>query len=192
MLLDYCCRCCGTTLIKRHGQLPINSKIHDPWVKLYHLRMVQEIHCSLVQNSSHMSACISLRRLLMELFCERVTEKQAPCYRGVIQASMNNRTCLIRHCRNNNANKTRTNSCRNISHHWNALSPFVLLCAYWQVVLQNLLMCMVCFYSVYYIVVSLCIGILRWDSPHWEAQLPLSLSLSLLCGDASDFLYRKK
>ncbi|XP_074541703.1 putative transmembrane protein 244 isoform X2 [Halichoeres trimaculatus] len=29
------------------------------------------------------------------------------------------------------------------------------------VVLQNLLMCMVCFYSLYYIVVSLCIGLLR-------------------------------
>lgn len=30
-----------------------------------------------------------------------------------------------------------------------------------QVVLQNLLMCMVCFYSLYYMVVSLCIGLLR-------------------------------
>nr|XP_020459259.1 transmembrane protein 244 isoform X1 [Monopterus albus] len=30
-----------------------------------------------------------------------------------------------------------------------------------QVVLQNLLMCMVCFYSLYYIMVSLCIGLLR-------------------------------
>ncbi|XP_056260942.1 transmembrane protein 244 isoform X2 [Seriola aureovittata] len=30
-----------------------------------------------------------------------------------------------------------------------------------EVVLQNLLMCMVCFYSLYYIVVSLCIGLLR-------------------------------
>ncbi|XP_037393286.1 transmembrane protein 244 isoform X2 [Pygocentrus nattereri] len=60
MLLDYCCRCCGTTLIKRHGHLPINSKLSDTWV-----------------------------------------------------------------------------------------------------VLQNLLMCMVCFYSLYYIVVSLCIGILK-------------------------------
>ncbi|XP_061757230.1 transmembrane protein 244 isoform X3 [Nerophis ophidion] len=30
-----------------------------------------------------------------------------------------------------------------------------------QVVLQNLLMCMVCFYSLYYTVVSLCIGLLR-------------------------------
>ncbi|XP_074471716.1 putative transmembrane protein 244 isoform X1 [Sebastes fasciatus] len=29
------------------------------------------------------------------------------------------------------------------------------------VVLQNLLMCMVCFYSLYYIVVSVCIGLLR-------------------------------
>ncbi|XP_061668758.1 transmembrane protein 244 [Syngnathoides biaculeatus] len=29
------------------------------------------------------------------------------------------------------------------------------------VVLQNLLMCMVCFYSLYYLVVSLCIGLLR-------------------------------
>ncbi|XP_056120859.1 transmembrane protein 244 [Rhinichthys klamathensis goyatoka] len=62
MLLDYCCRCCGTTLIRRHGQLPINSKMQDTWA-----------------------------------------------------------------------------------------------------VLQNLLMCMVCFYSLYYIVVSLCIGILRVD-----------------------------
>lgn len=31
-----------------------------------------------------------------------------------------------------------------------------------QVVLQNLLMCMVCFYSLYYVVVSLCIGLLRY------------------------------
>lgn len=31
-----------------------------------------------------------------------------------------------------------------------------------QVVLQNLLMCMVCFYSLYYMVVSLCIGLLRY------------------------------
>ncbi|KAM8725725.1 putative transmembrane protein 244 isoform 1-T1 [Acanthopagrus schlegelii] len=30
-----------------------------------------------------------------------------------------------------------------------------------KVVLQNLLMCMVCFYSLYYIAVSLCIGLLR-------------------------------
>ncbi|XP_036941737.1 transmembrane protein 244 isoform X8 [Acanthopagrus latus] len=30
-----------------------------------------------------------------------------------------------------------------------------------EVVLQNLLMCMVCFYSLYYIAVSLCIGLLR-------------------------------
>ncbi|XP_074471717.1 putative transmembrane protein 244 isoform X2 [Sebastes fasciatus] len=30
-----------------------------------------------------------------------------------------------------------------------------------HVVLQNLLMCMVCFYSLYYIVVSVCIGLLR-------------------------------
>ncbi|XP_044025762.1 transmembrane protein 244 isoform X1 [Siniperca chuatsi] len=30
-----------------------------------------------------------------------------------------------------------------------------------KVVLQNLLMCMVCFYSLYYIAVSLCIGVLR-------------------------------
>ncbi|XP_016295282.1 putative transmembrane protein 244 [Sinocyclocheilus anshuiensis] len=61
MLLDYCCRCCGTTLIKRHGQqLPLNSKPNDTWA-----------------------------------------------------------------------------------------------------VLQNLLMCMLCFYSLYYIVVNLCIGILR-------------------------------
>ncbi|XP_032399568.1 putative transmembrane protein 244 isoform X2 [Etheostoma spectabile] len=30
-----------------------------------------------------------------------------------------------------------------------------------NVVLQNLLMCMVCFYSLYYIVVSLCIALLR-------------------------------
>uniref|UniRef100_A0A8C1SR43 Rho GTPase activating protein 18 n=1 Tax=Cyprinus carpio TaxID=7962 RepID=A0A8C1SR43_CYPCA len=61
MLLDYCCRCCGTTLIKRHAQhLPISSRLHDTWA-----------------------------------------------------------------------------------------------------VLQNLLMCMLCFYSLYYIVVSLCIGILR-------------------------------
>ncbi|XP_029281373.1 putative transmembrane protein 244 isoform X2 [Cottoperca gobio] len=29
------------------------------------------------------------------------------------------------------------------------------------VVLQNLLMCMVCFYSLYYIAVSLCVGLLR-------------------------------
>ncbi|KAM8832190.1 putative transmembrane protein 244 isoform 1-T6 [Spinachia spinachia] len=29
------------------------------------------------------------------------------------------------------------------------------------VVLQNLLMCMVCFYSLYYVVVSLCVGLLR-------------------------------
>lgn len=31
-----------------------------------------------------------------------------------------------------------------------------------QVVLQNLLMCMVCFYSLYYIAVSLCIGLFRY------------------------------
>lgn len=34
-----------------------------------------------------------------------------------------------------------------------------------QVVLQNLLMCMVCFYSLYYMVVSLCIGLLRYTGP---------------------------
>lgn len=34
-----------------------------------------------------------------------------------------------------------------------------------QVVLQNLLMCMVCFYSLYYMVVSLCIGLLRYENP---------------------------
>eukprot|EP00064_Thunnus_orientalis_P019389 superscaffoldBa00004832_g19507 len=35
------------------------------------------------------------------------------------------------------------------------------LSPYPQVVLQNLLMCMICFYSLYYIVVSVCIGLLR-------------------------------
>lgn len=34
--------------------------------------------------------------------------------------------------------------------------------AFLQVVLQNLLMCTVCFYSLYYMVVSLCIGLLRY------------------------------
>ncbi|KAM9704482.1 putative transmembrane protein 244 isoform 2-T2 [Menidia menidia] len=34
------------------------------------------------------------------------------------------------------------------------------------VVLQNLLMCMVCFYSLYYIVVSLCIGLFSWSHFH--------------------------
>ncbi|XP_057209601.1 transmembrane protein 244 isoform X1 [Triplophysa rosa] len=70
MLLDYCCRCCGFTLIKRHGHLPVNTPLHDTWVN----------------------------------------------------------TCSALHA-----------------------------------VLQNLSMCMLCFYSLYYIVVSLCIGILRVD-----------------------------
>lgn len=45
-----------------------------------------------------------------------------------------------------------------------------------QVVLQNLLMCMVCFYSLYYMVVSLCIGLLRYtmgtNSCHWKDCAP--------------------
>lgn len=39
-----------------------------------------------------------------------------------------------------------------------------------QVVLQNLLMCMVCFYSLYYIVVSLCIGLLRYTHKHTHTE----------------------
>ncbi|XP_028858411.1 putative transmembrane protein 244 isoform X2 [Denticeps clupeoides] len=39
MLLDYCCRCCSSTFIKRHGHLPINTKLNDTWVVLQNLLM---------------------------------------------------------------------------------------------------------------------------------------------------------
>ncbi|XP_018597963.1 putative transmembrane protein 244 [Scleropages formosus] len=37
MLLDYCCRCCGTSLIKRHGPLSVQAKTGDTWVVLQNL-----------------------------------------------------------------------------------------------------------------------------------------------------------
>lgn len=33
MLLDYCCRCCGFTLIKRHGPFSLKSTPSDTWVR---------------------------------------------------------------------------------------------------------------------------------------------------------------
>ncbi|TRY59134.1 hypothetical protein DNTS_032391 [Danionella cerebrum] len=39
MFLDYCCRCCGATLISRHGQLPVQTKIQDTWSVLQNLLM---------------------------------------------------------------------------------------------------------------------------------------------------------
>lgn len=32
MLLDYCCRCCGFTLIKRHGPISLKTTPSDTWV----------------------------------------------------------------------------------------------------------------------------------------------------------------
>lgn len=32
MLLDYCCRCCGFTLIKRHGPVSLKTAPSDTWV----------------------------------------------------------------------------------------------------------------------------------------------------------------
>lgn len=32
MLLDYCCRCCGFTLIKRHGPVSLKTTPSDTWV----------------------------------------------------------------------------------------------------------------------------------------------------------------
>ncbi|XP_046729752.1 transmembrane protein 244 isoform X3 [Silurus meridionalis] len=67
------------------------------------------------------------------------------------------------------------------------------------VVLQNLFMCMVCFYSLYYITVSLCIGILRvedidrllapfnykiqpsWNSPEYLASV-ISTEVTYIVG----------
>ncbi|XP_036941739.1 transmembrane protein 244 isoform X10 [Acanthopagrus latus] len=46
------------------------------------------------------------------------------------------------------------------SMHWSS-TLLCDVCHKTEVVLQNLLMCMVCFYSLYYIAVSLCIGLLR-------------------------------
>ncbi|XP_063078644.1 transmembrane protein 244 [Engraulis encrasicolus] len=40
MILDYCCRCCSVTLIKRHAQhLPFNTKLNDTWVVVQNLLM---------------------------------------------------------------------------------------------------------------------------------------------------------
>lgn len=33
MLLDYCCRCCGFTLIKRHGPFSLKTTPSDTWVR---------------------------------------------------------------------------------------------------------------------------------------------------------------
>ncbi|XP_051951407.1 LOW QUALITY PROTEIN: transmembrane protein 244 [Xyrauchen texanus] len=55
MFLEYCCRCCGTTLIKRHGQLPVNSKIHDTWAVLQNLLM-----CIVCFYSIVVSLCIGI------------------------------------------------------------------------------------------------------------------------------------
>lgn len=34
MLLDYCCRCCGFTLIKRHGAFSFKTTPSDTWVRV--------------------------------------------------------------------------------------------------------------------------------------------------------------
>lgn len=33
MLLDYCCRCCGFTLIKRHGAFSLKTTPSETWVR---------------------------------------------------------------------------------------------------------------------------------------------------------------
>ncbi|XP_067098413.1 transmembrane protein 244 [Osmerus mordax] len=61
MLWDYCCRCCGTTLIKRHGALPLKTNINDTWVVLQNLLMCMVTFYSLYYVT--VSLCIGLLRV---------------------------------------------------------------------------------------------------------------------------------
>ncbi|XP_062857855.1 transmembrane protein 244 [Trichomycterus rosablanca] len=61
MFLDYCCRCCGTSLIKRHGQPPISSKLSDTWVVLQNLLMCMLCFYSLYYIA--VSLCIGILKV---------------------------------------------------------------------------------------------------------------------------------
>ncbi|TKS76028.1 Transmembrane protein 244 [Collichthys lucidus] len=61
MLLDYCCRCCGFTLIKRHGAFSLKTTPSDTWVVLQNLLMCMVCFYSLYYIV--VSACIGLLRV---------------------------------------------------------------------------------------------------------------------------------
>uniref|UniRef100_A0A3B3SMX2 Transmembrane protein 244 n=1 Tax=Paramormyrops kingsleyae TaxID=1676925 RepID=A0A3B3SMX2_9TELE len=51
MFLDYWCRCCGATLIKRLGQIPTETKTEETWVILclgYHLLTFKQYICCIL------------------------------------------------------------------------------------------------------------------------------------------------
>ncbi|XP_042075036.1 transmembrane protein 244 isoform X2 [Haplochromis burtoni] len=61
MLLDYCCRCCGVTLIKRHGPISLKTTPSDTWVVLQNLLMCMVCFYSLYYIA--VSLCIGLLRV---------------------------------------------------------------------------------------------------------------------------------
>uniref|UniRef100_A0A3P8NZL4 Transmembrane protein 244 n=1 Tax=Astatotilapia calliptera TaxID=8154 RepID=A0A3P8NZL4_ASTCA len=61
MLLDYCCRCCGVTLIKRHGPISLKTTPSDTWVVLQNLLMCMVCFYSLYYIA--VSLCIGLFRV---------------------------------------------------------------------------------------------------------------------------------
>ncbi|XP_032441730.1 putative transmembrane protein 244 isoform X2 [Xiphophorus hellerii] len=61
MLLDYCCRCCGVTLIKRHGPFFLKTTPSDTWVVLQNLLMCMVCFYSLYYIV--VSLCIGLFRV---------------------------------------------------------------------------------------------------------------------------------
>ncbi|PWA27517.1 hypothetical protein CCH79_00000104, partial [Gambusia affinis] len=65
MLLDYCCRCCGVTLIKRHGPFSLKTTPSDTWVVLQNLLMCMVCFYSLYYIV--VSLCIGLFRYMHSL-----------------------------------------------------------------------------------------------------------------------------
>ncbi|XP_076021497.1 putative transmembrane protein 244 [Genypterus blacodes] len=61
MLLDFCCRCCGFTLIKRHGAAALKTAPSDTWVVLQNLLMCMICFYSLYYIA--VSLCIGFFRV---------------------------------------------------------------------------------------------------------------------------------
>ncbi|XP_037099899.1 transmembrane protein 244 isoform X2 [Syngnathus acus] len=61
MFLDYCCRCCGFTLIKRHGAVSLKTTPSDTWVVLQNLLMCTLCFYSLYYVA--VSLCVGLLRV---------------------------------------------------------------------------------------------------------------------------------
>ncbi|KAM9778120.1 transmembrane protein 244 isoform X3 [Syngnathus typhle] len=61
MFSDYCCRCCGFTLIKRHGAVSLKTTPSDTWLVLQNLLMCTLCFYSLYYVA--VSLCVGLLRV---------------------------------------------------------------------------------------------------------------------------------